>query len=241
MPQSKPAGKGNMFRLLHVDCGDIHLWRCNSPSALAINKGDACIVQKDNLLEFGHVIMDPRNGAAEIENAPLVLRRATLQDQTVAGENILLSKNAWRICQEKIAAASLPLRAMRVHYAFDRSRLAIAFTAEDRIDYRQLAHELADELHVRVEMNQIGARDAAALRGGMASCGRVMCCKSWLQKFDNVHASLAKNQGLPLRQASINGMCGRLKCCLRFEYFSSYKRDPGDAPALHPPGPAQEE
>ena len=234
MPQSEPAVKGNMFRLLHVDCGDIHLWQCHSPSALAINKGDACIVQKDDLLEFGHVVMDSMNSAVEIKNAPLVLRRATLQDQAVASENVLLSKNALRICQEKTAGYNLSLRVMRVHYAFDRSQLVIAFTAEERIDYRQLVHDLANELHIRVEMNQIGARDAAALRGGMAPCGRIMCCKSWLQKFDNVHVSLAKNQGLPLRQASINGMCGRLKCCLRFEYFSSYKRAQSSSPSPHP-------
>jgi len=210
------------------------LWQCNSPAALAINKGDACIVQKDNLLEFGHVVMDSRNSADEIKSAPMVLRRATLQDQAVASENILLSKNAGRICQEKIAGYNLPLRVMRVHYAFDRSQLMIVFAAEERIDYRQLVHDLTNELHVRVEMNQIGARDAAALRGGMAPCGRIMCCKSWLQKFDNVHVSLAKNQGVPLRQASINGMCGRLKCCLRFEYFSSYKGGQGSLPSQHP-------
>jgi cell fate regulator YaaT (PSP1 superfamily) len=223
-----------MFRLLYVDCGDIHLWQCSSPSALAINKGDACVVQKDSILEFGHVAMDPRDSAVEIKNIPVVIRRATLQDQTVAGENVLLSKNAWRICHEKIKSHNLLLSVMRVHYAFDRSRLAVAFTAEEKADCRQLVSDLENELHVRVEMNQIGARDAAALRGGMAPCGRIMCCKSWLQKFDNVQVHLAKNQGLPLRQASINGMCGRLKCCLRFEYFSSYKGSSNSSHASHP-------
>lgn len=210
------------------------MWQCNVSPVLAINKGDECIVQKENHLEFGRVIMETRNGAAETSGAaPMVMRRATLQDQAVAHENILLSKNAWRICQEKVAAGNLPLRLIRVHYTFDRSRLMVMFTAEERIDYRQLVQALADELHARVEMNQIGARDAAALRGGMASCGRVMCCKSWLQKFENVHMSLAKNQGLPMRQTSINGMCGRLKCCLRFEYFSAYKKI-NSPPAAHP-------
>lgn len=230
-----------MFRLLHVDCGDIHLWQCSSPPSLAINKGDECIVQKDSLLEFGRVIMDSRDSAVEIKGAPQVLRRATLQDQTVAGENILLSKNAWRICQEKIAGYNLPLRVMKAHYAFDRSRLMITFIAEERVDYRQLVHDLISELHIPVEMNQIGARDAAALCGGMAPCGRIMCCRTWLQKFDKVHVSLAKNQGLPLRPALINGMCGRLKCCLRFEYFSSYKRDQSSSFSPHPAGLPQEE
>jgi len=215
-----------MFRLLHVDCGDIHLWQCNSPATLAINKGDECIVQKDGLLEYGHVVMEAKAGEG-IKGAPAVLRRATLQDQAVASENVLLAKNALRVCQEKIAKSGLPMHLIRVHYAFDRSQLLVVFTAEERVDYRQLVQDLSAELHLRLEMKQIGARDAAALKGGLATCGRVMCCKGWLQKFDNVNVRLAKNQGVPLRQASINGMCGRLKCCLRFEYFSSHHHAPG--------------
>jgi len=225
MPQSEPAARREMYRLLHVDCGDIHLWQCNSPAALAINKGDACIVQKDGILEYGQVVMESRNNTGEIKGAPTALRRATLQDQAVASENILLSKNAWRICQQKITGSNLPLRMERLRYAFDRSQLTIVFTAEERVDFRQLVHDLSAELHIRVEMKQIGVRDAAALRGGLAPCGRIMCCKGWLQKFDNINVRLAKNQGMPLRQSSINGMCGRLKCCLRFEYFSAYNHN----------------
>lgn len=208
--------------MLHVDCGDIHLWQSNCPAALAINKGDACIVQRDGILEYGHVIMESRNNAEEIKGAPTVIRRATLQDQAVASENILLSKNAGRVCHQKIAGLNLPLRMERLRYAFDRSQLTIAFTAEERVDFRQLVHDLSAELHIRVEMKQIGVRDAAALRGGLAPCGRIICCKGWLQKFDNINVRLAKNQGMPLRQSSINGMCGRLRCCLRFECLGDY-------------------
>lgn len=210
-----------MFRLLHVDCGDIHLWQCNCPATLAINKDDMCVVQRDRLLEYGQVVKESRS-EAELKGAPTVLRRATLQDQTVATENVLLAKNALRVCQEMIVKSGLPMHLIRVHYVFDRSQLTVVFTAEERVDFRQLIQDLSAELHLRLEMKQIGARDAAALKGGLAPCGRVMCCKGWLQKFDNVNVRLAKNQGVPLRQASINGMCGRLKCCLRFEYFSAH-------------------
>lgn len=227
-------------RLLNVDCGDIHPWQCNSPVALAINRGDACIVQKDGILEYGCVITDVRNEAGEIKTAPTVLRRATLQDQAVASENNLLSKNAWRVCQQKITGLNIPMRMERLRYVFDRSQLTIVFTAEERFDYRQLVHDLSAELHVRVEMNQIGARDAAALRGGLAPCGRIMCCKEWLHKFDNVNVRLAKNQGISLRQSSINGMCGRLKCCLRFEYFSAYKKPQGEPLSMSMADHAQE-
>ena len=210
-----------MQRLLIVDGGDIHPWQCAAPPSLAINKGDACIVQKEGMLEYGHVLMETRGEDPEDKGLPKVIRRATLQDQAVAAENGLLLKNAWRVCQQKITALNMAMRLELLHYAFDRSLLTVVFTAEERIDYRQLVHDLAAELHARIEMKQIGVRDAAALRGGLAPCGRIMCCRSWLKKFDNVNVRLAKNQGVPLRQSSINGMCGRLKCCLRFEYFSA--------------------
>jgi len=214
-----------MERILQVDCGDIHAWPCRCPASLAINKGDYCILQKDHALEYGQVVMEAQNAEADIKDLPVVLRRATLQDQASAKENILLSKSALRICQEKVNQHKLQIRLVRVHYSFNRVHLEVVFTAEERCDYRALVHDLAGELHVRVEMRQIGVRDLAALRGGLASCGRVMCCKSWMKKFDNVNVSLAKNQGLPLKQSSINGMCGRLKCCLRFEYFNPVKKD----------------
>ena len=228
-----------MARMLHVDCGDIHLWQCNAPAALAINKGDACIVQKEGILEFGHVMMES-GGKDEIKSAPLVLRRATLQDHSVASENILLSKNALRKCQEKISGLNLPLRLIRVHYTFDRSHLAVVFSAEERIDLRQIITDLSAEMHARVDMRQIGARDAAAVRGGVASCGRVMCCKVWLRKFDNVNVRLVKNQGVPLRPASINGMCGRLKCCLRFESNEAVDKTEEISMPLHSTMPEHE-
>lgn len=210
-----------MERILNIDCGDLHCWQCVCPAALAINQGDACIIQKDNRLEYGQVVMEIQHRPAELKGLPSVLRRATLQDQMVAGENTLLAKSAWRACQEKISRHQLQIHLVRAHYSFDRAQLDVVFTAEERCDYRALVHDLAGELQVRVEMRQIGVRDLAAMRGGLAPCGRVICCKGWMRKFDNVNVSLAKNQGLSLRPASLNGMCGRLKCCLRFEYFSS--------------------
>jgi len=218
-----------MDRMLQIDCGDIHAWQCHCPASLAINKGDDCIVQKNNILEYGRVLMESQNVGEDVEPLPVVLRRATLQDQASAKENVLLSKSAFRICQEKVTRHKLQMRLVRVHYSFNRVQLEVVFTAEERCDYRALVHDLAGELQVRVEMRQIGVRDLAALRGGLASCGRVMCCKGWMRKFDNVNVNLAKNQGLPLKQSSINGMCGRLKCCLRFEYFNPVKKDLADA------------
>ncbi len=209
------------MRLAHVHCGDIHPVPCYCAAELAINVGDACVIELDKILEFGHVTsLTKIDGEAEKvpQGAALMLRRATLQDQSRANENILFSKTARHLCQEKIQHHQLNMRLLRVHYTFDRSRLQIVFTAESRVDFRQLIQDLAAETQARVEMRQIGARDAAAILGGLAPCGRTLCCRDWIKEFDNIHIRMAKTQGLSLNPTSINGMCGRLKCCLRFEH-----------------------
>ena len=206
-----------MPRLLHINCDDTHPWRCMAPMDLAIGIGDACVVEADRVPEYGHVISIDGETQAAPEGMPRVLRRATMQDQTMAGENQLFSKTAWRLCQEKIKEHRLDMRLVRVHYSLDRSHLTVTFTADERVDFRQLIHDLAAETHARVEMRQIGVRDQAAICGGLASCGRVLCCAVWLKEFDNIHIRMAKSQGLSLNPATLNGMCGRLKCCLRYE------------------------
>jgi cell fate regulator YaaT (PSP1 superfamily) len=109
------------------------------------------------------------------------------------------------------------MRLLRVRYSFDRSRLLVMFTAEERVDFRQLVADLAAETHSRVEMRQIGARATASILGGLAPCGRRLCCSIWIENFEDIHIRMAKAQGLSLNPATLNGMCGRLKCCLRFE------------------------
>jgi cell fate regulator YaaT (PSP1 superfamily) len=184
---------------------------------LAIGIGDACIVEAERVSEYGHVISIDGETPSAPENLPRLLRRATMQDQAMAGENQLFSKTALRLCQEKIKEHRLDMRIVRVHYSLDRSHLTVTFTADERVDFRQLIHDLAAETHARVEMRQIGARDEAAICGGLATCGRVLCCAGWLKEFDNVHIRMAKSQGLSLNPVTLNGMCGRLKCCLRYE------------------------
>jgi len=188
-----------------------------APRELAIGIGDACVVEADHVMEYGHIVSIDGETQTAPEGMPRVLRRATMQDQTMAGENQLFSKTALRLCQEKINEHQLDMRLVRVHYSLDRSHLTVTFTADERVDFRQLIHDLAAETHARVEMRQIGARDEAAICGGLASCGRVLCCAVWLREFDNIHIRMAKSQGLSLNPVTLNGMCGRLKCCLRYE------------------------
>ncbi len=210
-----------MYRLLQVNCGDTRFLKCRSPADLAIKEGDACVVEADRSPEFGHVVtLAEKEGEpdAAAQALAVVLRRATLQDQARASENILFSKTALRLCQEKIKHYQLPMRLLRVRYSFDRLRLTVIFSANERVDFRQLVADLAAETHARVEMRHIGARTMAGILGGVAPCGRHLCCAVWLDDFEELHIRMAKAQGLSLNPAIINGMCGRLKCCLRFEH-----------------------
>ena len=110
------------------------------------------------------------------------------------------------------------IRLVRGHYSFDRSVLMVEFTSEDRLDLREMSRQIGDELHTRVELKQLGVRDEAGIIGGMGPCGRELCCSSWIRRFASINVKMAKTQGLSLNPAAIGGCCGRLKCCLGYEY-----------------------
>lgn len=207
-----------MVKLWRVNCGDANLWLCASAADLAVKVGDACVITSGNVPEYGHIVSAQGEKDRAPDGIPRIVRRATMQDQAMADENQLFAKTAWRFCQDQIKQLDLAMRLLRVHYAFDRSRLTVTFTANDRVDFRMLIQKLAAETRARIEMRQIGARDTAAIRGGLACCGRVLCCATWLKDFENVNIRMAKQQGVPLNPATLNGMCGRLKCCLRYEH-----------------------
>ena len=216
-----------MFRLVQVKSDELRLIKCFSPPELAINKTHACIVQKANgTKEFGYVkVITEESGDpdAVARTLPVILRRATLQDQAQASENVLLSKTFRRFCQEKISEYKLDMVLVRIHYSFDRSLLTVLFKSQNRVDFRQLVKDMTAEANTRIEMRQIGMRDVAALIGALGPCGRPLCCATWLKDFGNVYVRMVKMQGLSLNPDIMNGMCGRLKCCLRFEH-SSYQQ-----------------
>jgi len=191
-----------------------------SPPELAVHEGDEVIVDHDHTLEFGRVLSiasrdeplpAPRPGQS------LLVRRATLQDQARAKENGVVSHMAHKTVARRVDEQRLLIRILYVRYSFDRALLTVTYTAEERVDCRDLAKTLAADLHTRVDMRQIGVRDAAGQVGGMAACGRRLCCCSWLDRFGVVSVKMAKTQRLSLNPAAISGMCGRLKCCLRYE------------------------
>lgn len=215
-----------MRRLFNIDYGHRHLLKCTSSPELAINIGDNCVVEVNRLLEYGRVaaIEEVADDApAILKKLPVILRRATLQDQARASENLLFAKTALHLCQEKITALKLSMRLVHVYYSLDRSRITVVFTADQRVDFRPLLQALSPQIPAQIEMQQIKVRDEAATLGGMAPCGRKLCCASWLDDPGNVDVRMAKIQGLSLNPPVINGMCGRLKCCLSFE--NNYYRE----------------
>lgn len=217
-----------MYRMLQVDLDDGAPLDCYSAAELAIHKGDHCVLDMRDLLEFGTVsaVKDEVEELPEPgSRLPEVLRRATLQDQAKASENDVVVNLARKTCVQKIEETKLDMCLVGIRYSFDRKKLTVFFSAEHRVDFRELVKALSGELNTRVEMRQIGPRDAAAAIGGFGPCGRRQCCSSWLSEFTPVTIRMAKTQGISLNPNSLNGMCGRLKCCLRYENSGYRKAD----------------
>jgi cell fate regulator YaaT (PSP1 superfamily) len=154
----------------------------------------------------------PPDGATAV-----VLRRATEQDVLQRLKQQQRERDAHRIAQMKIRERGLAMKLTRVEYPFDGSRMIFYYTAEARVDFRELVRDLAGHFHVRIEMRQIGVRDEAKMLGGYGSCGRPLCCTTWLNGFEPVSIKMAKQQQLSLNPSKLSGQCGRLKCCLRYE------------------------
>jgi len=209
-----------MWRTAYVEVDDGRQLKCHVPRDLAIHQGDLCIIETDNVQNVAKVVDFQKNesGSVDGDKSPRVLRCATLQDQAKASENALMGKMAMETCQAKVEKYELDLRLIRVRYSFNRLVLTVVFHAKGRVDYREMVKELAGELVTRIEMKQIGVRDVAGIVGGLGPCGRRLCCATWLHSFESVNVKMAKMQRLSLNPGAISGMCGRLKCCLRYEY-----------------------
>ncbi|MBC7334807.1 MAG: stage 0 sporulation family protein [Clostridia bacterium] len=202
------------------------------PGQLPLAVGDKVIVETVRGVEYGEVVVGPREVPAEQVVNPLrqVIRRATPEDAETAKANAAREKEAFAICQRKIEEHGLPMKLVGAEYTFDRNKLLFYFTAEGRVDFRQLVRDLAAIFRTRIELRQIGVRDEAKLLGGLGCCGRELCCASFLGEFDPVSIRMAKDQNLSLNPGKISGICGRLMCCLRFEN-DSYEEGREETPA----------
>ena len=189
------------------------------PGDLEVKMGDNVIVETARGMEFGTVTMD----IAEIhENdvvAPLkkIVRIANEQDRKQHIENVKKKERAMKLCQEKVDKHGLVMKLIDVEYTFDNCKIVFYFIADGRVDFRDLVKDLAGVFKMRIELRQIGVRDEAKMLGGIGSCGRALCCHSWLADFEPVSIKMAKVQNLSLNPSKISGICGRLMCCLKYE------------------------
>ncbi|WP_300279742.1 PSP1 domain-containing protein [Peptacetobacter sp.] len=190
------------------------------PAGLNIESNQDVIVETARGLEFGHVVVGGKEISEEELVSPLkpIIRIATDEDKKIYNENKEKAKDTFVLCQNKIKEHGLNMCLIDCEYTFDRNKLIFYFTAEGRIDFRELVKDLASIFKVRIELRQIGVRDEAKSIGGLGPCGRKLCCSSWLGDFQPVSIKMAKDQSLSLNPTKISGICGRLFCCLKYEH-----------------------
>ena len=189
------------------------------PGKLLLKAGMHAIVETARGVEMGTVMNDPREVSEESVIQPLkpVIRIATEQDEKQAEKNRQKEKEAFKICLEKIAKHKLDMKLVEAEYTFDNNKLLFYFTADGRIDFRELVKDLAAVFRTRIELRQIGVRDETKIMGGYGICGRQLCCHTFLSEFAPVSIKMAKEQNLSLNPTKISGVCGRLMCCLKNE------------------------
>ena len=199
----KPAGKIYSF----------------DPGEFELVSGDFVIVETARGLEYGEIAHGPEEVSEKSVVQPLkkVLRAAGEEDRQRHEENLQKKQEALDICQKKIDGRGLEMKLIDVEYTFDNTKVIFYFTADGRVDFRELVKDLASVFKMRIELRQIGVRDEAKMLGGIGTCGRGLCCHTWLREFDPVSIKMAKTQGLSLNPAKISGICGRLMCCLKYE------------------------
>lgn len=206
-----------------------------SPGNMEIKTGDHVIVETARGIEYGYVVLGSRDVEESKVIQPLksVIRMATKDDKNKEQLNRAKEKDAFKICQEKIRKHNLEMKLIDVEYTFDNNKILFYFTADGRIDFRELVKDLASVFRTRIELRQIGVRDETKIRGGIGICGRPLCCHTYLSEFAPVSIKMAKEQNLSLNPTKISGVCGRLMCCLTneeetYEYLNSRLPSIGD-------------
>lgn len=184
-----------------------------------LKPGDEVIVETSRGREMARVVIGPRPVDESVITSELkpIERLATPLDRLQSVRHQRREAQALKRCREMVAARNLPMKVIAAEYSYDGSRLTFSFTAEKRVDFRELVRDLAKTLHARIELRQVGVRDEAKILGGLGTCGHELCCRTWMTEFSPVSIKMAKHQGLPLSPMEISGQCGRLLCCLAFE------------------------
>lgn len=186
---------------------------------ITLSHGDACILRTDRGLEYGVCVEAPKESPPEMDTESLmpVVRKATYNDESTYRQLFVEEEKAKTLCLSKIEERKLPMRLVEVEYTFDKHKIVFYFTADERVDFRELVRDLAHELKTRIELRHIQVRDKSRQVGGLAACGRELCCATWLNDFLPISMKMAKKQNLSLNPTKISGQCGRLMCCLAYE------------------------
>ena len=220
-----------------LDNGAGYNAKCDS--SLGLRVGDFCVIRKDFYLDYGQIVKQydspppepPRPApsedgsessgssfAARKNEIHSIQRKATVVDQGKAHENRMRAKTALRITGQYVAKLGLPMKLINAHYSYDGKLITVQFSAEGRVDFRELVKVLSQEFNTHIELRQIGVRDETSILGGIANCGRPLCCCQFLKEFASINVKMAKEQDLSLTPSTISGICGRLKCCLKYEH-----------------------
>ncbi|MBP1932428.1 PSP1 domain-containing protein [Ammoniphilus resinae] len=210
------------------------------PSDLPVEKMGYVIVETARGIEYGQMVIGRKQVTENDVVFPLkkVIRLATEEDTEQVKVNKSMATEALKLCQEKIAEHQLEMKLVDVEYTFDRNKIIFYFTAEGRVDFRELVKDLAAVFRTRIELRQIGVRDEAKMLGGIGPCGRILCCSTFLGDFEPVSIKMAKDQNLSLNPVKISGLCGRLMCCLKYEndnYESAKDELPDIGRQVHTP------
>ena len=187
------------------------------PNEIELEKNDYVICETTRGIELGQVVNFTSKLINVDDTYPKIIKKANQQDLMVHQNNILKAKEASEITQKKAANLNLEMQVLTSEYMFDRTKIIIYYISDNRVDFRDLLKELASDLHCRIELRQIGARDKAKMIGGIGVCGLKLCCSTFLNEFDGISITMAKNQMLALNIPKLSGQCGKLMCCLKYE------------------------
>lgn len=194
-----------------------------------LSRNDTCVVKTDRGIEYGTCIASPEQATPQEQDRlkMSVMRKASHHDNTTFKQIQLDEQRAIQICREKINVRKLPMRLVESEYTFDRKKIIFYFTADDRVDFRELVKDLAFEMKARIELRHIQVRDQAKMVGGIGTCGRELCCTTWMREFLPISMKMAKRQNLSLNPTKISGQCGRLMCCLAYEneLYDTHRRN----------------
>jgi len=199
--------------------GNVHYY---NPGEIELEIGDKAICHIDKAIEMGEIVAAPTELSESDMGTTLskIIRKATYYDLSVEELNRSKVEDGAKKFEELAKQHKLSMKLVDVHVMFDKSKMAFYFTAEKRVDFREMVKELASHFKIRIELRQIGVRDEAKIVGGLGPCGMNLCCKSFLTDFESISIKMAKDQNLPLNPLKISGICGRLMCCLKYEYES---------------------